>query len=473
MEFVNRFSNELPELCHHQQPTPLKDPELVVHSHAAAELIGLDSEFMAGEQALGLSAGSLLIDGMQPASTVYAGHQFGGYSPQLGDGRALLLGEVKTAKGDYWELQLKGSGLTPFSRQGDGKAVLRSSIREFLASEAMAALGIATTRALSLSVGSGLVQRERFEKEAMLLRMAPSHIRFGHFEYLYYQQQTQPLKRLVDFCLAHYFSDCLSAENPVLAMLEQVVDSTALMIAKWQAEGFCHGVMNTDNMSILGLTIDYGPYGFLDDYNPSHICNHSDHYGRYAFNQQPAVGLWNLQRLAQALSDFVPSAKSEPLWLRYQQKINQHYQSLMLNKLGFSQWQDSDEQLVGLLLKVMAEQKADYHQSLRALAQPFDRLNKQLAEPWQAWLKLYAERSQQNGLDEQQRILTVEQHVPLYVLRNYLAQQVIEQAEDGSYAQLRHLHQVLNNPFTEQADAQHFAEPPPAWGKCLEISCSS
>ncbi|MEE1675961.1 YdiU family protein [Agarivorans aestuarii] len=473
MEFVNRFSNELPELCHHQQPTPLKDPELVVHSHAAAELIGLDSEFMAGEQALGLSAGSLLIDGMQPASTVYAGHQFGGYSPQLGDGRALLLGEVKTAQGDYWELQLKGSGLTPFSRQGDGKAVLRSSIREFLASEAMAALGIATTRALSLSVGSGLVQRERFEKEAMLLRMAPSHIRFGHFEYLYYQQQTQPLKRLVDFCLAHYFSDCLSAENPVLAMLEQVVDSTALMIAKWQAEGFCHGVMNTDNMSILGLTIDYGPYGFLDDYNPGHICNHSDHHGRYAFNQQPAVGLWNLQRLAQALSDYVPSAKSEPLWLRYQQKINQHYQSLMLNKLGFSQWQDSDEQLVGLLLKVIAEQKADYQQSLRALAQPIDRLTKQLAEPWQAWLKLYAERSQQNGLDEQQRMLTVKQHVPLYVLRNYLAQQVIEQAEDGSYAQLRQLHQVLDNPFTEQDDAQHFAEPPPAWGKCLEISCSS
>ncbi|UPW18487.1 YdiU family protein [Agarivorans sp. TSD2052] len=473
MEFVNRFATELPELCHQQQPTPLKDPEMAIVSHDAAQLIGLDSDFMAGPQALGLSAGKLLIDGMQPASTVYAGHQFGGYSPQLGDGRALLLGEVKTPQGDYWELQLKGSGLTPFSRQGDGKAVLRSSIREFLASEAMAALGIATTRALSLTVGSGLVQRERFEKEAMLVRMAPSHIRFGHFEYLYHQQQTKPLKRLVDFCLEHYFSDCLEQSNPVLAMLEQVVDSTALMIAQWQAEGFCHGVMNTDNMSILGLTMDYGPYGFLDDYDPLHICNHSDHYGRYAFNQQPGIGLWNLQRLAQALSDYIPSHQTEPLWVRYQQKINQHYQSLMLNKLGLQVWQDGDEALLAQLLKLLAEQKADYHQSLRALAQPLEELPQRLAEPWQTWLTLYTARCQHSKLSQQQRIEHIQQHVPLYVLRNYLAQHAIEQAEGGDYANLQLLHKVLSQPFSQQADMQRFAETPPSWGKCLEISCSS
>ncbi|MDO6685646.1 MULTISPECIES: protein adenylyltransferase SelO [unclassified Agarivorans] len=473
MEFVNRFSTALPELCHQQQPTPLQDPELAIVSYDAAALLGFDKTFMAGPEVLGLTAGKLLIEGMQPVSTVYAGHQFGGYSPQLGDGRALLLGELKTAQGDYWELQLKGSGLTPFSRQGDGKAVLRSTIREFLASEAMAALGIATTRALSLSVGSGLVQRERFEKEAMLVRMAPSHIRFGHFEYLYYQQQTQPLKRLIDFCLEHYFSDCLTHQNPVLAMLQQVVDSTALMIAKWQAEGFCHGVMNTDNMSILGLTIDYGPYGFLDDYNPGHICNHSDHYGRYAFNQQPGVGLWNLQRLAQALSDYVPSNQAEPLWMRYQQTINQHYQSLMLSKLGLTQWQDEDEALLGQWLSLLAEQKADYHQSMRALAAPLAQLPETFSASWHTWLGRYSERCQQNELSQQQRIAAIKQHVPEYVLRNYLAQQVIEKAEQGDYTELHALHQALSQPFTQQQGAQCFAAPPPDWGKCLEISCSS
>ncbi|WP_432464023.1 MULTISPECIES: protein adenylyltransferase SelO [unclassified Agarivorans] len=473
MEFVNRFAQALPELCHQQQPTALSEPEMVIVSQQSCQLLALDANFMASEQGLGLTAGQLLVDGMDPVSTVYAGHQFGGYSPQLGDGRALLLGELKTPQGEHWELQLKGSGLTPFSRQGDGKAVLRSSIREFLASEAMAALGIATTRALSLGVGGGEVRRERLEKEAMLLRFAPSHIRFGHFEYLYYQQQSGLLKRLIDFCLEHYFSDCLKQSNPVLAMLQQVVDSTALMIAKWQAEGFCHGVMNTDNMSILGLTIDYGPYGFLDDFNPRHICNHSDHHGRYAFDQQPAVGLWNLQRLAQALSDYVPSHQSEALWLRYQRVINQHYQMFMLNKLGLSQWQDQDESLLSGVLSLMAQQGLDYHSSLRSLAQPMAELPALLGEPWQAWLATYRARCAEAERDETQRCEAIQQHVPLYVLRNYLAQQAITAAEAGDYSELQTLHQILSQPFNPQKNAERFAAPPPHWGKCLEISCSS
>ncbi|WP_427980491.1 protein adenylyltransferase SelO [Agarivorans sp.] len=472
MEFVNRFAHALSELCHQQPPTPLSDPQLVIVSEAASQELNLKPDFIQTELAE-ITAGQRTLSGMQPVASVYAGHQFGGYSPQLGDGRALLLGEHKTAQGAHWELQLKGSGLTPFSRQGDGKAVLRSTIREFLASEAMAALGIATTRALSLSVGTGLVQRERMENEAMLLRMAPSHIRFGHFEYLYYQQQTQPLKRLIEFCLEHYFAECLSAENPVLAMLEQVVDSTALMIAQWQAEGFCHGVMNTDNMSILGLTIDYGPFGFLDDYQPAHICNHSDYYGRYAYNQQPAVGLWNLQRLAQALSDYVPSAQSEPLWMRYQQRINQHYQQLMLDKLGLTQWHSEDEALLAGLFQLMAEQGVDYQQSLRALAQPLDSLAELFSPAWQPWLKQYHQRCQDNSLNDAQRCASIKQHVPLYVLRNYLAQQAIEQAEQGDFEELHALHQVLLRPYEQQADAERFAAPPPAWGKSLEISCSS
>ncbi len=472
MEFVNRFAQALPELCHQQSPTPLSDPQLVIVSGEASRELELAPDFSQSQLAE-LTAGQQVLPGMQPVASVYAGHQFGGYSPQLGDGRALILGELKTSQGAHWELQLKGSGLTPFSRQGDGKAVLRSTIREFLASEAMAALGIATTRALSLSVGSGLVQRERMENEAMLLRMAPSHIRFGHFEYLYYQQQTQLLKRLVDFTLEQYFADCLQTFNPILAMLEQIVDSTALMIAKWQAEGFCHGVMNTDNMSILGLTIDYGPFGFLDDYKPAHICNHSDYYGRYAYNQQPAVGLWNLQRLAQALSDYVPSAQSEPLWSRYQQRINQHYQQLMLDKLGLREWRKEDEPLLAGLFQLMAEQGTDYAQSLRALAQPLESLPAQFNAAWQPWLKLYARRCQDNRLNEQQRCASIKQHVPLYLLRNYLAQQAIEQAEQGDFKELHALHQVLQRPFEQQAEAERFAAPPPAWGKCLEISCSS
>ena len=237
---------------------------------------------------------------MDPLASVYSGHQFGVWAGQLGDGRALWLGEVDTAAGPL-EIQLKGAGLTPYSRMGDGRAVLRSSIREFLCSEAMHALGMPTTRALCVTGSALPVRREEIETAAVLTRVAPSFIRFGHFEHFASQERDAELRRLADFVIEHHYPACREAANPYAALLAAVAARTATLMAQWQAVGFCHGVMNTDNMSILGLTIDYGPFGFLDAFDPGHICNHSDHEGRYAWARQPNVALWNLHALAQAL----------------------------------------------------------------------------------------------------------------------------------------------------------------------------
>lgn len=472
MPYTNRYAQAFPQLCHAQQATPLSDPRLVIASESAAKLVDLSLPELEQAPWQQVLVGQATIDGMQPVATVYAGHQFGGYSPQLGDGRALMLGEYRNQQGEHWELQLKGSGLTPFSRHGDGKAVLRSTIREFLASEAMAALGIPTTRALGMTMGSGVVQRERPEPEAMLLRMAPSHIRFGHFEYLFHQQRKDDLRALVDFCLEHYFPEQANAEDPVLAMLEEVTIRTADMIAHWLAVGFCHGVMNTDNMSLLGLTIDYGPYGFLDDYDPRHICNHSDSYDRYAFDQQAGVGLWNLQCLAYALSDLVSSEQCDALWERYKTHINARYLWHWQRKLGLSQWQANDEALLGGLLELLQTERLDLTVSLRQLSEGEPTLLTQ-SSAGKRWLGEYRARLADDDQTEQQRLASQQQHNPCYILRNYLAQQAIDHAEQGDFQTVRQLHKVLNTPYQQQAGCEEYAQAAPDWGKHLEISCSS
>jgi uncharacterized protein YdiU (UPF0061 family) len=251
--------------------------------------------------ALEVFAGNLPLSGSTPLASVYSGHQFGAWAGQLGDGRAILLGEVRTPAAGTQELQLKGSGLTPYSRMGDGRAVLRSSIREFLCSEAMHALGVPTTRALCVTGSDEPVRRERMETAAVVTRVAPSFIRFGHFEHFSHGGQHDALRTLADFVIARFYPQCRDAANPYAALLAEVTRRTAALIARWQAVGFMHGVMNTDNMSILGLTIDYGPFQFMDGFDPAHICNHSDHQGRYAYERQPQIGHWNLFALGQAL----------------------------------------------------------------------------------------------------------------------------------------------------------------------------
>jgi len=281
---------------------PLPALRWVAKSDALAQAMGWPADW-ADEQALQVFGGNGAWPGMAPMATVYSGHQFGAWAGQLGDGRALLLGEVETASGPL-EIQLKGAGQTPYSRRGDGRAVLRSSIREFLCSEAMHGLGIPTTRALALVASPQSVRRETIETAAVVARVAPSFIRFGHFEHFAHSGQPrhhEVLQRLLDFVIEHHFPALAGQPQPALALLDEVVRRTAELMADWQAAGFCHGVMNTDNMSILGLTIDYGPFGFLDAFDPGHVCNHSDHGGRYAFARQPSVAFWNLHALAQAL----------------------------------------------------------------------------------------------------------------------------------------------------------------------------
>ena len=407
---------------------------------------------------------------------VYSGHQFGVYNPRLGDGRGLLLGEVLNAAGEHWDLHLKGAGATPYSRMGDGRAVLRSSIREFLASEYLAALGIPTTRALAVIGSSTPVWRERQETAAMLLRLAPSHIRFGHFEYFYYTRQHDALRQLLEFTRTQHFPEC--ADDA--ALFREVVERTAEMIARWQAYGFCHGVMNTDNMSILGLTFDFGPYAFLDDFDAQFICNHSDDSGRYSFQNQVPIAHWNLSALAQALTPCVEVDRLRESLGLFLPLYQAHWLDLMRRRLGLITAEAGDEALTLRLLQLMQESAVDYPNFFRALGeQPAEAAVRALREEFvdlagfDAWTADYCARVMREGGSAEDRRSRMHAVNPKYSLRNYLAQQAIEAAEQGDYAPLRELHAVLSRPFEEQPGKERYAERPPQWGKHLEISCSS
>jgi uncharacterized protein YdiU (UPF0061 family) len=420
-----------------------------------------------------------------PLAMKYAGHQFGVYNPDLGDGRGLLLGEVANDQGRWFEIHIKGSGQTPYSRMGDGRAVLRSTIREYLCSEAIAALGGQTTRALGLVVSDTPVYREQVEQGALLIRMAETHIRFGHFEHFYYTDQLDSLTLLADKVIEWFFPEAMMHDQPYLFLFEQIIERTAEMIAFWQGYGFAHGVMNTDNMSILGQTFDFGPFAFLDDYDPQFICNHSDHQGRYAFNMQPGIGLWNLTALAQALTPLVDKNKLEVALTTYPTKLNRAYGQLIRQKLGWQQTSDADNTLCAELFDLMEQNRVDYTWFFRRLSSLDEQPLTWVAELFQdqtaalSWLAQYHQRcaadvdDSGNPIPVSQRCRQMRQVNPKYVLRNYLAQQAIEAAEQGDFTELHQLTDVLRRPFDEQSQYERFAALPPAWGKCLEISCSS
>jgi uncharacterized protein YdiU (UPF0061 family) len=370
---------------------------------------------------------------------------------------------------------------TPYSRMGDGRAVLRSSIREFLASEALAALGIPSSRAACVIGSSTPVWREKQERGATVLRLAQSHVRFGSFEYFYYTKQPEQLKELADHVLAAHFPQCLEQAEPHLAMFREIVERNAELIAKWQAYGFCHGVMNTDNMSILGITFDFGPFAFLDDFDQNFICNHSDHEGRYSYSNQVPIAQWNLSALAQALTPFISvDALRETIGL-FLPLYQAHYLDLMRRRLGLLSAEDSDQDLLNALLKLMQSGGVDYTLFFRRLGDaPAQAALASLRndfvdlQGFDAWGEQYLARlaREDNGTPAQRQ---VRMHAvnPLYILRNYLAQQAIDKAEDGDYAEVRRLHDVLSNPFNEQPGMASYAQRPPDWGKHLEISCSS
>lgn len=480
LTFDNRFARLGDTFSTEVLPDPLANPRLVVASRAALALLDLDPAQAEQPLFAELFAGHKLWAEAEPRAMVYSGHQFGAYNPRLGDGRGLLLGEVVNAAGEHWDLHLKGAGQTPYSRMGDGRAVLRSSIREFLASEYLHALGIPSSRALCVTASDTPVWREQQESAAMLLRLAPSHVRFGHFEYFYYTRQHDKLKELGEYVLREHFPECLQQEQPYAAFFREVVERNAELIARWQAYGFCHGVMNTDNMSILGITFDFGPYAFLDDFDAKHICNHSDDSGRYAFNNQVPIAHWNLAALAQALTPFVEvDALRESLGL-FLPLYQAHYLDLMRRRLGLSTAEEGDLELVQRLLQAMQAGAVDYNLFFRRLGEqaPEQALAVVRADfidlaGFDAWAAGYHARAERDGGSQDERRARMHAVNPLYVLRNYLAQEAIAAAEQGDYSVVRRLHDVLSTPFDEQPGMEAFTRRPPDWGRHLEISCSS
>lgn len=480
LQFDNRFARLGDAFSTEVLPDPLDDPHLVVASPAAMALLDLDPAQAEEPVFAELFAGHTLWSDAAPRAMVYSGHQFGSYNPRLGDGRGLLLGEVVNQAGEHWDLHLKGAGQTPYSRMGDGRAVLRSSIREFLASEHLHALGIPSSRALCVTGSSTPVYREKKETGAMVLRLAPSHVRFGHFEYFYYTRQHEQLKTLGEHVLACHFPACLEAEEPWLAMFREIIERNAGMIARWQAYGFCHGVMNTDNMSILGITFDYGPYAFLDDFDANHICNHSDDSGRYSFSNQVPIAHWNLAAVAQALTPHIAvEALREALEL-FLPLYQAAWLDLMRRRLGFTRAEEGDEALVQRLLQLMQTSAVDYTLFFRRLGETAPEqavavLRDEFVDlaGFDAWAAQYVERATREGDDQDARRQRMHAVNPKYILRNYLAQRAIEAAEQGDFSEVRQLHAVLARPFDEQPGMERYAERPPEWGKHLEISCSS
>ena len=480
LDFHNSFAL-LPEAFHAKlAPTPMPQPYLVSFNADAARLIDLHPEEALRPEFAEYFSGSRALPGADPLAMRYAGHQFGHYVQQLGDGRAILLGEVQNSRGESWDLQLKGAGLTPFSRQGDGRAVLRSTIREYLCSEAMHGLGIPTTRALCI-VGSDMeVYRESIESGATLLRMAPSHVRFGSFEVFYYRGQVEQIKTLADYVITRHYPE-LAAADPYPSFLREVSVRTARLIAQWQAVGFAHGVMNTDNMSILGITLDYGPFGFLDHYEHGFVCNHSDHQGRYAFDQQPDIGGWNIACLAQALTPLMPVEAARDALNAYSAEFTRHYIDLMGRKLGLEQPSAQDLDLITALLDLLHHNRVDYTLFFRALGDfqpgaPNTALRDQFLDrpAFDAWAASYAARLRVQGMDDAERKARMNGVNPKYILRNYLAQIAIDKAVAArDFSEVDRLLAVLKNPFAEQPENAAYAAPPPDWASRIQVSCSS
>ncbi|WP_416232836.1 protein adenylyltransferase SelO [Comamonas aquatica] len=480
-----------PAFLTHLPPTPLPAPAWVAHSEEVAQLVGLPPGFMPSETALQAFSGNTVLPGSQPYASVYSGHQFGVWAGQLGDGRALHLGETTAG----WELQLKGAGRTPYSRGGDGRAVLRSSIREFLCSEAMHALGIPTTRALCLTASHAPVHRETMETAAVVTRAAPSFIRFGHFEHFAARDMQTELRALADYVIDRYDPDCRQgwsgqdAEgntlhgNAYAALLHAIGQRTATLLAHWQAVGFCHGVMNTDNMSVLGLTIDYGPFQFLDGFDPGHICNHSDHQGRYAFNKQPQIAYWNLFCLGQALLPLIEDQDVTVAALEaYRPAFSQAFRTLVCRKLGLPgaelQHEAAATATIGQLLELLAAQRVDHSIFWRRLslsAQDGDpERTRELfldTEAFDRWLLTYQELSTQMGQAPDADLML---HTnPAFVLRNHVGELAIRAAQQGDFSVVQSLHQVLRTPFDDHPAHRAWADFPPDWASSIAISCSS
>ena len=465
---------ELPEECYTRvKPTPLENVFLIHANEEVAKLLDIDIEELYSDAFVEFVNGAWELKGSDPFAMCYAGHQFGHFVPRLGDGRAINIGTI-----NHWHLQLKGAGQTRYSRSGDGRAVLRSSIREYLMSEAMHGLGIEGTRALALIGSEHKVFREAWETGAIVLRVSPSWVRFGTFEYFAHKKRYEELEALADYAIVESYPHLVDEPNKYLQFFTEVVSKTAILMAKWQAVGFNHGVMNTDNMSIAGLTIDYGPYAFLDDYDFQYICNHTDQGGRYSFGNQPNIGAWNLQALMHALAPMVNIEKMEKILDNYARIYTERYLYLMGKKIGLDKLQDSDLELIKHLLGMMQGMCIDYTLFFRTLSR-YDGDRTALLKlglyhkPMNEWLDSYDERLKANTSTTEERHSAMLQTNPKFVLKNYILQEAITAAENGDFNVVDALFEIAKDPYAEHKANERWAGATPDEFKNQKLSCSS
>ena len=471
--FLTHNFSELPEEFYTLQDWQgFNNPKIVIENHVMKKALGMEDTDH--QELLKIFNGTRKIDSLKPLSMVYSGHQFGQYVEQLGDGRGLLFAQINSNEG-LLDIHLKGAGKTPYSRFGDGRAVLRSVIREYLCGEAMHALSIPTSRALMIIGSDEMVIREKSESAAMLVRTSKTHIRFGSFEYFHYNNKPEHVKALADFCIDSYPQYFSRTTNAYEDFFRVIVKETANMIAHWQACGFNHGVMNTDNMSILGETFDYGPYGFMEDYNPNHVCNHSDHQGRYAFKNQPYIGLWNCSALGHALSSLISEESQGEILQTYEAIFQDTLAELYRKKLGLDLTKPEDATLIQGLLDIMESEKLDYTNTFRNLTQALAEENSPelQSEISKSWVVSFLERHSKETLSKDKRLKLMNQVNPKFILRNYMAQEAIEAAEVNDSSKLETLMIVITQPYEELIEHEKFANKSPIWAKDLEISCSS
>ncbi len=482
LEFNNTYAKLPSEFYQKINPTPFKNPTLISFSEPASRLIEIDPEQSASDEFIEYISGKKLIPGSEPIAMKYTGYQFGVYKPDLGDGRAILLGEVSNSKHEKWDLHLKGSGRTKYSRQFDGRAVLRSTIREYLCSEAMHGLGIRTTRALCIIGSDEPVQREKTETAAMLLRLSKSHVRFGTFEALYHSGQKQHFMILADYVIENNFPHLITEKDKYQLLTYEIAEKSASLVAKWQAYGFTHGVLNTDNMSVIGVTIDYGPYGFIEEYNPGFTPNHSDHFGRYSFENQPAIVFWNLKKLLSCFKNLVDDQGLSQCLDHFKDTYKQMYLDIMRKKLGFIHPQPSDSSFINKTLNMLKEYSVDYTTFFRTISDyKTHGINQEtflgkLTEngSFNNWIEEYDKRIRIESNIDIERQESMKRYNPKYILRNYLAEAAIRKAEDESdFSEINRLHELLKTPFTEKPGMNEFAKQSPARAKNLVISCSS
>lgn len=515
LNFNNHFEKLGEEFFKKSLPTPLKNQKIIAHDLDVCELLDLSEKNLLSEKFLAAISGKTPDKNFCYLAQNYAGHQFGHFVNQLGDGRAILLAQIKNQKNESLDLVLKGCGKTPFSRpyvqNADGKSVLRSAIREYLASIALHHLGIPTSRALCLIASDDVAKREEIEPAAQIIRVAQSHIRFGTFELFFYRKENEKVKILADYAIKNYFPDAKNYGD----FLREVTRSTATMIAKWQAFGFCHGVMNTDNMSIHGITFDFGPFGFLDEYNPNHICNHTDHSGRYSYANQPYIGLWNLNAFAITLSSLISMEEIKEILGEYEKIFLDEYHNLMAAKLGFVTCDEDVKKLIYELLKLLEQHQIDYtnffknpfsksvildakHRESHEFCTP----NQNAQDPRIAsnsrmtnaeeikdfpplvtpshdgvhlaeWHKKHDQLLKEKNIEKNAAENLIHKKNPKFILRNHLLQNAIEKAYNGNFSEIKKLQEIITKPFDEQKENNSYANLPPLWAKGLEISCSS